>query len=85
VDDLARQQHTPKVFHGRQGQVYFPGTHQRIDRLRGRRCRHIHQYRLRVDFVPRRLKAFITGWPVAAVLAFFAVRMCGAQPKLSYV
>jgi Protein of unknown function (DUF2798) len=28
---------------------------------------------LRVDFVPRWLKAFITGWPVAAVLAFFAV------------
>jgi hypothetical protein len=28
---------------------------------------------LRGDFVPRWLKAFITGWPVAAVLAFFAV------------
>ena len=28
---------------------------------------------LRADFVPRWLKAFITGWPVAAVLAFFAV------------
>jgi predicted MFS family arabinose efflux permease len=27
----------------------------------------------RVDFVPRWLKAFITGWPVAAVLAFIAV------------
>jgi hypothetical protein len=27
----------------------------------------------RVDFVPRWLKAFITGWPVAAVLAFFAI------------
>jgi hypothetical protein len=27
----------------------------------------------RPDFVPRWLKAFITGWPVAAVLAFFAV------------
>jgi len=27
----------------------------------------------RIDFVPRWLKAFITGWPVAAVLAFFAV------------
>lgn len=27
----------------------------------------------RADFVPRWLKAFITGWPVAAVLAFFAV------------
>ena len=27
---------------------------------------------LRADFVPRWLKAFITGWPVAAVLAFFA-------------
>ena len=25
---------------------------------------------LRADFVPRWLKAFITGWPVAAVLAF---------------
>jgi hypothetical protein len=28
---------------------------------------------LRADFVPRWLKAFITGWPVAAVLAFVAV------------
>ncbi|MGB2657528.1 MAG: DUF2798 domain-containing protein [Pseudolabrys sp.] len=28
---------------------------------------------LRADVVPRWLKAFITGWPVAAVLAFFAV------------
>jgi len=28
---------------------------------------------LRADFVPRRLKAFATGWPVAAVLAFFAI------------
>jgi hypothetical protein len=28
---------------------------------------------LRADFVPRWLKAFVTGWPVAAVLAFFAV------------
>ena len=27
----------------------------------------------RADFVPRWLRAFITGWPVAAVLAFFAV------------
>jgi hypothetical protein len=27
----------------------------------------------RADFVPRWLKAFITGWPVAAVLAFIAV------------
>jgi len=25
------------------------------------------------DFVPRWLKAFMTGWPVAAVLAFFAI------------
>lgn len=29
---------------------------------------------LRADFVPRWLKAFATGWPVAAALAFFAVR-----------
>ena len=28
---------------------------------------------LRIDFVPRWLKAFITGWPVAAILAFVAV------------
>jgi hypothetical protein len=28
---------------------------------------------LRADFVPRWLKAFATGWPVAAVLAFFAI------------
>ncbi len=28
---------------------------------------------MRADFVPRWLKAFITGWPVAAVLAFIAV------------
>ena len=28
---------------------------------------------LRADFVPRWLKAFITGWPVAAILAFIAV------------
>ncbi|MGB7258083.1 MAG: DUF2798 domain-containing protein [Pseudolabrys sp.] len=28
---------------------------------------------LRADFVPRWLKAFITGWPFAAVLAFVAV------------
>ena len=27
----------------------------------------------RADFVPRWMKAFLTGWPVAAVLAFFAV------------
>ncbi|MFZ0104094.1 MAG: DUF2798 domain-containing protein, partial [Pseudolabrys sp.] len=27
----------------------------------------------RVDFVPRWLKDFMTGWPVAAVLAFFAI------------
>jgi hypothetical protein len=27
----------------------------------------------RADFIPRWLKAFLTGWPVAAVLAFFAV------------
>ena len=27
----------------------------------------------RVDFVPRWLKAFITGWPVAAVTAFVAI------------
>jgi hypothetical protein len=28
---------------------------------------------LRADFVPRWLKAFVTGWPVAAVLAFVAI------------
>jgi hypothetical protein len=28
---------------------------------------------LRADFVPRWLKAFITGWPVAAILAYIAV------------
>jgi hypothetical protein len=28
---------------------------------------------LRADFVPRWLKAFMTGWPVAAVLAFIAI------------
>jgi hypothetical protein len=28
---------------------------------------------LRADFVPRWLKAFATGWPVAAVLSFFAI------------
>jgi hypothetical protein len=27
----------------------------------------------RIDFVPRWLKAFITGWPVAAVTAFVAI------------
>ena len=27
----------------------------------------------RADFVPRWLKAFFTGWPVAAVLAFVAI------------
>jgi hypothetical protein len=27
----------------------------------------------RADFVPRWLKAFITGWPVAAVTAFIAI------------
>ena len=27
---------------------------------------------LRIDFVPRWLKAFVTGWPVAAVTAFVA-------------
>jgi hypothetical protein len=27
----------------------------------------------RIDFVPRWLKAFITGWPVAAVTAFIAI------------
>ena len=28
---------------------------------------------LRADFVRRWLKAFVTGWPVAAVLAFIAI------------
>lgn len=28
---------------------------------------------LRADFIPRWLKAFVTGWPVAAVLAFVAI------------
>ena len=28
---------------------------------------------LRADFVPRWLKAFMTGWPMAAVLAFVAI------------
>jgi hypothetical protein len=28
---------------------------------------------LRADFVPRWLKAFIIGWPVATVTAFFAI------------
>jgi len=28
---------------------------------------------LRADFVPRWLSAFIIGWPVAAVTAFFAI------------
>ena len=28
---------------------------------------------LRADFVPRWLKAFMTDWPVAAVLAFVAI------------
>lgn len=28
---------------------------------------------LRIDFVPRWLKAFATGWPVAAVTAFIAI------------
>ena len=28
---------------------------------------------LRAEFVPRWLKAFVTGWPVAAVLAFIAI------------
>jgi ABC-type phosphate transport system permease subunit len=28
---------------------------------------------LRADFVPRWLKAFMTGWPVAAVLSFLAI------------
>ena len=28
---------------------------------------------LRADFVPRWLRAFFTGWPVAAVLAFIVV------------
>lgn len=27
---------------------------------------------LRADYVPRWMKAFITGWPVGAVLTFFA-------------
>ena len=27
----------------------------------------------RVDFVPRWLKAFVTGWPVAAVTAYLAI------------
>jgi hypothetical protein len=40
----------------------------------------------RPDFVPRWLKAFITGWPAAAVLAFFAVpyvrRATGAIVRL---
>ena len=27
----------------------------------------------RADFVPHWLRAFMTGWPVAAVLAFFAI------------
>lgn len=27
----------------------------------------------RIDFVPRWLKAFFTGWPVAAVIAYIAI------------
>ena len=29
---------------------------------------------LRADSLPRWLRAFLTGWPIAAVLAFFTVR-----------
>ena len=36
---------TTKVFHGRQREIHFSGSHQRIDRLRGERRRHFHQYR----------------------------------------
>jgi hypothetical protein len=34
---------------------------------------------LRVDFAARWLKAFITGWPVAAVLHFLRSRIFGAH------
>ncbi|HEY5167691.1 MAG TPA: DUF2798 domain-containing protein [Pseudolabrys sp.] len=41
---------------------------------------------LRIDFVPRWLKAFVTGWPVAAVTAFVAIpfvrRITGSIERL---
>lgn len=33
---------------------------------------------LRADFVPRWLSAFLIGWPVAAVTAFFAIPLVRA-------
>jgi len=38
---------------------------------------------LRADLILRWLKAFATGWPVTAVLAFFAVHTFAAQPMRS--
>jgi Protein of unknown function (DUF2798) len=34
---------------------------------------------LRADFVPRWLSAFIVGWPVASVTAFFAIPFARAM------
>ncbi len=49
------------------------GHYQRAHRFRGERVVTFINIGLRADFVPRWLKAFITGWPVAPVLAFIAV------------
>jgi hypothetical protein len=37
---------------------------------------------LRAEFVPRWLKAFVTGWPVAAVLAFIAIPYVGRATEV---
>jgi hypothetical protein len=38
---------------------------------------------LRADFVPRWLRAFVTGWPVAAVLVFLRFPMSAARQRPS--
>jgi hypothetical protein len=75
--DLARgschQQHTSKVFHGGKGRFIFPILISALIVFVVSAVVTFTNIGLRVDFVPRWFKAYITGWPVAAVLAFLAV------------
>jgi len=77
LDDLARgschQQHTSKVFHGGKGRFIFPILISALIVFVVSAVVTFTNIGLRVDFVPRWFKAYITGWPVAAVLAFLAV------------
>lgn len=74
ISSKARAAHnTPKAFHGRQRRFIFPILISALIVFVVSAVVTFTNIGLRVDFLPRWLKAFITGWPVAAVLAFFAV------------